>query len=284
MGTAAAVAGGAALAGAVAGGSPTSQTQRIKRSVGGQTRLGAAADESLLRNFGEFEDFLSAGPGQEALTQSVDAQNQLADLLQNFSQGGFLPSEQDFETARQFTDAAFAAEQESLNQSFEDEEIAANRLASQLGRPVNDPILRARLAQSRTRQQSSLDARRTAQTTQEARGLPLQRLGFLQDFANVRGGLASQAFNNRQTLLQLGQSIGAREQNFRIGQGTTTSTQTSNPGLGGAIGGALSGAGIGLGLSNQLATGSSIAAAGGGGGLSAGGGPAFNSGRFGGFA
>ena len=116
-------------------------------------------------------------------------------------------------------------------------------MSAQLGRPVNDPIIQAKLAQQQSQQQSVLGAQQTAFGSQFALNLPQQRLGFQAQGASVLQDLANRAQTNRQVALSLGSSIQNLERNFRLDAGLKTSnsttTTTSSANAFDVIGGAL---------------------------------------------
>jgi len=195
------------------------------------------------QNLTQFNEFVQAGPGQEDITAALGAQRGLADTLKQFSEGGFLPTEQDFQTAQQFTQSAFAPQQEQMNQQFAQQQTEAKRLSAQLGRPVNDPVIQAKLAQQQSQQQSMLGAQQTAFGSQFALNLPQQRLGFQAQGASVLQDLANRAQTNRQVALSLGSSIQNLERNFRLDAGlknsNSTTKTTSSANAFDVIGGAL---------------------------------------------
>ena len=195
------------------------------------------------QNLTQFNEFVQAGPGQEDITAALGAQRGLADTLKQFSEGGFLPTEQDFQTAQQFTQSAFAPQQEQMNQQFAQQQTEAKRLSAQLGRPVNDPVIQAKLAQQQSQQQSILGAQQTAFGSQFALNLPQQRLGFQAQGASVLQDLANRAQTNRQVALSLGSSIQNLERNFRLDAGlknsNSTTKTTSSANAFDVIGGAL---------------------------------------------
>ena len=195
------------------------------------------------QNLTQFNEFVQAGPGQEDITAALGAQRGLADTLKQFSEGGFLPTEQDFQTAQQFTQSAFAPQQEQMNQQFAQQQTEARRLSAQLGRPVNDPVIQAKLAQQQSQQQSILGAQQTAFGSQFALNLPQQRLGFQAQGASVLQDLANRAQTNRQVALSLGSSIQNLERNFRLDAGlknsNSTTKTTSSANAFDVIGGAL---------------------------------------------
>jgi curved DNA-binding protein CbpA len=245
--------------GAVAGGMGT------KSSSSGQSGI-------MLSDPSDFENYIAGAGGNKGLTQknletldwwvrdyggnagdinaSTEAQRGLADLLKQYSQTGGLPGQSDIDTSNNISARLFGGQREQLNQSFADQTTDANRRAALMGRSLNDPILAAKLAQEQTRQSRVLDANQGSFAQQMAMNLPMQRLGFAGQRADVLGGLASQAMKNRLTLASLGDSALNTERNWRLSTGTrfNNSESTQGGGLGGAISGALGGAGTGASL------------------------------------
>jgi hypothetical protein len=241
LGMAAIVGGGAAL-GALGG--LFGKKESVSRVMNPASELEIQAGTTINDQMGALKGLVGAGPGQQDVEAGLSAQRGLASLLQQFSQGGFMPGQQDFQQAQQFTNQAFAPQQMAMQQQFADEDLELQRLAARTGRNVNDPVLRNKLAQTRGNLQSQLGAQQTSFMSQFAQQMPQQRLGFAQQFAQVQGGLASQAMANRQALLSMGQGIRQQEQNFRLGSAQTV--QTGGGGFGGMLTGAIAGAGTGL--------------------------------------
>lgn len=250
---------GAALgaAGAILGGMAGAQGQRgsqtqttqvnlrdineLNRGRSGLEASGVGAQEQMLA---QLQALLGAGPGQSDVQAGLAAQQGLASLLQQQAAAGG-PSGQNLQQAGDFAKSIFAPQQLAMQQAFSEQNIAQSRLAAKLGRPANDPILRNKLAQEQTRQQAMLQAQQGAFTAEQAQGMQNRQLQLTEALANVRGGLASQAFQNRQALLQMGQSLAQAERQYRLqtaGQ-TSTNTSSSGGGIGGAISGALAGFG-----------------------------------------
>lgn len=147
------------------------------------------------------------GTNQALLNQGVGASQNLSSLLQQYSQNP-LASQQDIAASQQFAQQAMAPEAVQLQQAFQDQLSQARQQAALSGRNVNDPILRAKLAQEQTRQQTQLQARQTAMAAQIAQTLPGQRVSYagqnLQQLLSTAG--AQQQFN-------LGE-FGGRQQAF----------------------------------------------------------------------
>lgn len=201
----------------------------------------------------DLERLIGAGAGEQDVTDALGSQRGLATLLQQLQASGGMPSAQQLGSARQFAQDVFAPEEQAIRAGFQEQEEATSQLAARLGRQVNDPILRAKLAQEQTRQLGQVGARRTAFAAQEAQQMPLRQLGLAEQLANVRGGIASQAFANRQALFTLGQQALGAERQFRLGTASETKTASGGGGLLDVIGGISAGIG---GLTNIASAGS----------------------------
>lgn len=253
----AAIGGVGALLGGIAGAQgnrqSSSTTTRVNLRNVDELNKGEGAQAQAGRDLqmGQFDDLSSLlqrggtaqieGDIDQARAESLT----LADQLRAAQAG---PNEAQMAQAQRFSQDIFAPQQEALNQSFIRSETDTARLAARLGRSVDDPILRARLAESQGNQTAMLQAQQGAFTAQTAQAFQGQQLERQNQLANLRGGLASQALQNRQALLGMGQSLLQQERQFRLsaaGQ-TQTSTGQSGGGTAGAIGGALAGAGAGL--------------------------------------
>lgn len=227
------------------------------QSQANMTQTGSYADRVSRGALRGLDRLTNTGPGKQDVKDSLQSQRDLAKLLQQYSQGGFLPNQADFQTAQNYSQDIFAPERQAVMSGFQEQNQRVSQMAARLGRPVNDPILQAKLAQEQTRQLGDVGARQTAFRAQTAQQLPLQRLGFAQGLADVRQGLASQAFANRQMLVQLG------NQTF---QGAVADrearTQYQNQGFRGALIGGLAGM-----QTNMQLAGSFMSMGAGGGGM-----------------
>jgi len=166
--------------------------------------------------FGDIQSFVNRGPGAQEVSAALGSQRSFAQMLNEFSQGGFLPGQQDWAQANMFTQQAFAPQQEQMNQFFQEQNMMGQRQGAIMGRGVNDPVMRAKLAQEQARQQSMLGAQQTAFGSQFALSLPQQRLQFAGMEADQRGQLAQQAMANRQLISGMGNSIREQERNYRL--------------------------------------------------------------------
>lgn len=242
----------AAIGGALIGGIAGSQG----RAQANMSETGQAASRTVRGGLRELNRLAGAGANRQDVREGAQSQRDLATMLQQYSQGGFLPSQTDFATAGQYAQDIFAPERQAVLSGFTEQNQRVAQMAARLGRPVNDPILQSKLATAQQQQLGEVGARQTAFRAQTAQQLPLQRLGFSQALTDVRQGLASQAFANRQMLVQLGNQVLTGQQADREAR-----SQYQSPGFAGFLGGALGGAGSGLGLAGKL---------GGGGGASGG--------------
>lgn len=240
IGTAALLGIGSAVFGGIAGGSG----DRSRRNLAIQPQ---GAFETRLRGiqgslFDEIQALQQAGPGAESVTQSVEAQRDLARRLQELAESGGLPSQADVSAGQESAAQFFAPEQTALEQIFGRQETETSRLAARLGRPVTDPILRAKLAESQGQQQALLSARQGASAQRFALGLGQTRIAAATQRAGVLSGLSQQAFQSRFNVLGLGNQLAQQERQFRLasaGQETT-----SGGGFGGVAQGILGGIGF----------------------------------------
>ncbi len=231
---------------AVVGGIAGSQGERASQSTNGrsnvflapESELGKAAKDAQLTNLKSFQGLVDAGANQGDVGSAAGSQRSLADLLDSFSKGGFMPTEQDTAQATHLADQLLAP-------SFRQQGIDANRMAAKMGRPINDPILQAKLRTAEADQRGTFIA-------QQAQQLPLQRLGFATQLSDVRNNLASQAMSNRQAILGIGGNILGQEQNMQLGAASRTNDSQVNQQSGGGFGGFLTGAIGGAGAGKKL--------------------------------
>lgn len=228
----------------------------------GRSGLEAATYNQQLSGFNELQKLLGIGPGAGEVQANTQFQNQYASQLQNLLNQAANPNQQqNFETARQY----FAPQQTALNQQFEQQNIQSNRLAARLGRAGNDPILRNKLAQEQTRQQTMLNSQIGAFGQQLPAFQAQQLMGIGNQLSNIRAGLATQAFQNRQALIGMGQNLTAAERQYRLqaagrtGSQTSTGSSSSGGGVGDMLGGVISGigqfgGGFGKGLTGLFGT------------------------------
>ena len=243
--------------GAIAGGQQSSSSQTTTRNLAPESELEKQIAGMQPGQLGALAGMVNAGPGQADVTSGLNSQRGLAAMLQQYAQGGYMPTEADTAQARQYATTQMQPQQVALQQAFEGQNQRAAQLASQLGRPVNDPIIQARLAQEQMRQGAQLSAQEGAMASQFAMQMPQQRLGYTAQLADVNANLASQAMANRQALLSLGSQLQGAERNWRLGASTTTTTQTGGGGLAGAISGGIAGAGTGFGIAKMFGGGNS---------------------------
>lgn len=246
----------------------------------GQSGLEANAYNTQLSSFSDLSQLIGMGPGSSAVQSNNQYQDQysgqLAQMLQRLNSPTAANVQQNYAQAQQ----VFAPQQVALNQQFTQANVDSNRLAARLGRAGNDPILRNKLMQEQTRQQTMLNAQQgsyAAQLPQQQAQNLLQVGGAL---SNLRQGLATQALTNRQTLLGIGGQLTAAERQYRIQTAQKTGSQTSNTnnksggGLGDMISGVLGGVGEFAGMFGSAAGGAVSTTASGFGGMAGGAGDA----------
>jgi hypothetical protein len=260
MGLFDAVAGAAGgILGGIAGaqGDNTSKHSTKGMDLAPETALEKSATSNITDLYSQLQGLTQAGAGQSDVSAATTSQRDLASMLQSFAAGGFMPGEADINSANGLASQLFKPQQVQLDQTYQQQQEEAARLAAKLGRPINDPIIQAKLGQERMRQQSSLAAQQGSYAAQYAQNLPMQRLGFASQLSDVRNNLASQAMANRQALLGLGQSLRNDDRNFRMGTAQTWSNEDTHSG--GGFAGMLSGALGGLGAGMKAAPGLSAA-------------------------
>lgn len=218
----------------------------------GRSDVEATADKSSLDIFKTLENLLKLGPGESEISANTTFQNQFADQLQQLFQTGGMPNQNQVAQANQYANQMFAPQQTALDQQFEDHQVQSKRLAAKLGRPGNDPILRNKMIQEQTRQQRLLDSQKGAFGSQFAQQLPQQMMDIGGMLSNLRSGLATQAFQNRQSLLTMGQQLVQNERNYRVstanryGESQNRNWAYSGGGAAGAINGGIAGLGAGM--------------------------------------
>jgi len=252
IGTAAAIMGGGALLGGIAGamGQKTSYESGVKLDPAGwEEKEGNRLQVGHLKNL---EKMVQASGGTADVAAARGAGMDFAGMLKQYSEGGNLPTDADIASAGGFAQKLFAGQRTAMEQNFADQQTQANRIAAQMNRAGNDPILRAKLAQEQTRQAALLDANQGSWAMQHAMNQPGQRLAFAGQRADVLGGLASQALSNRQALVNMGRQLKLDRESFRLQTAKRYGSQESGGGVGGAIQGALGGAGMGASVMGMM--------------------------------
>lgn len=240
IGTALAIAGGAAaLGGGIAGAIPKTSKSSVQVDPAGEREKSAFGIQDSM--FTEMRGLSGLGPGAQDVTNSVDATRDFAGLLDQYSQSGGMPQQGDINAASGFASQVFDPQRTALQQSFVQQNTDMERLSARLGRPVNDPILQAKLRTGFMNQEAMLNSQQGAFGAQTAMQSAGNRVNYASQRANVLGSLATQAFQNRAALLQTGAAIGEAERNFRVQ--TATRTNESGGGFGGAIEGLMGGLG-----------------------------------------
>lgn len=236
---------GAAIGGLAGSmGSNQNQTSTVQMEAAGELeKQGYKIQQDQIS---ELEKLVNLGPGAQAITNANSANTSFADMLKSYSQGGFMPNQQQVGQANQFAGQVFAPQYEQMRQQFDDQRVQGSRAAARMGRGAADPVLLNKMMQEQSRQQRMLDAQQGSFSAQYAQQMPQQQLGYAQQLAQFQGGLASQAMANRQALFSMGNNVQQFQANFRNATATRTNAQSGGGGLGGALTGALAGAGMGM--------------------------------------
>lgn len=245
IGTMTAIGAGLGALGGAFGSDTTSTTQKNLGQASSLENFSGQMTEEQLR---ELNKMAGAGVTAQDTMNAADSQRGLAQLFGQASQNGLLPQQQDITRSNDIAGQLFGAQQLQLQQAFGDQSTQNNRLAAQLGRSVDDPILRAKLAQEQTRQQGVLNAQQGAYGMELAMQQPGQRLELASQQSNILNQLSQQAMANRQSVAGLGLQARGQEQNFRLQSAGSTTTGSSGGGIGGMFTGALGGFGTGAGL------------------------------------
>lgn len=212
----------------------------IEQAGGNAMQAGLSGFQSALGN--------EAALGSQA---SLD----FANLLGDYSRGGFMPGEQDISQANDLASRLFQARRVAQTQAFSDQLTQANRQAALSGRGMNDPILRAKLAQEQTRQGELLNAEQGSFSAQFAQSLPFQRAQFAGQRADVLNQRGQQALGNQLQLAQLGSGLqqqlwGQRYQQAAGQMQAQAGSSSFGERLGSALNAGISGVGAGMSLAN----------------------------------
>lgn len=237
-----------AVLGGIAGAQGNQSTQTSRRILAPESELEQRGGQVALDQLNQLQSMLGGGANAQDFSQGAQSQRDLAAMLGQFAQGGFMPGQQDISQAGSLAQQLFQGQQVGLNQAFDTQRQQASRNAARMGRSAIDPVLQNQLMQGQARMQQQLNADIGAFGTNLAMNMPQQRLQAMQQLASVQQGLASQAMANRQALLGLGSQLRGQEQNFRIGSSSVEQTTSSGGGLGGALAGAIGGVSMGQGL------------------------------------
>lgn len=242
------VGGVSAVAGAIGGGKGKKSKSQLILPPETQAELDALGLRSDALE--GLQELFQAQGGLGTVKESKKANREFAGQLRQLSRTGGLPTQEDITMAQGFAEQVFRPEQLQLEQGFVEQGQRTSQLAARLGRPVNDPILQAKLAQSQINQQAVLAARQGAFAADIAQQQPERKLGFFRERAGFQQGLASQAIANRQALFSMGNQITASEREFRLRQ--AGEQKTEGGGLLGALAGGLGGASAGISAGSSI--------------------------------
>lgn len=225
------------------------------------------AEDGVANSYHDLRELSGQGPGASDVKNATSATRSLADMLEEYSKTSGLPTDADIGNANTLAGKLFAARRTSLDQDFLKQTTDAQRLSAQLGRPVDDPILQAKLRTGFMQQNDMLASEQQAGATDLALQMPGQRLKFAGQRADVLNSLSAQAFNNRAAILQAGSSLLNNERQYQlaISKKKQSSEQIQHGSTGQAIGAGMMAGGAAFGSVMSMG-------AGGGGGMGGGGG------------
>lgn len=231
--------------------------------VGGESRVRLdqtpiSPEEQNYRS-GTYENFqdirnnlIPQGPGASDVAAGSQAQRDLAALLDRVSNqyvdSNGMPTQEDINYSTGFANDIFKPREVAQAQSFREQGTDANRLAAQLGRSIDDPILQAKLRTGFMQQSDLLNADKANLAAQTAYQQPERRMAFNQyglglanQRAGVLSGLASQAFTNRAAIIGMGNQLENSNFNNRYNSAARSTTSTSGGGFKGRVEGATAG-------------------------------------------
>lgn len=225
-----------AVLGAVAGGQKDKTSSQTNSSQESYLRVGeATAEEKRAR-----ELQLSSLNDLDARLKELESSPVMASLNNLLMELGQAPSQARINEANAYTNSQFAAQEEALNQSFEDQTTAYAQRAAQMGRSSADPILAAKLAQEQIRQRSTLNAQKTGFASEYAQNAASRN--FSNQLTGL-SGLAQSAIQNRQAVYSLGSDFANTLSQYRlatatqVGSGQSATNQYSGGGFKGAVAG-----------------------------------------------
>jgi hypothetical protein len=246
------IAGGAAVAGGIAGSMADKSSQTSGLNISGASPEELAARKQMMEAFSQYGQMVQGGPGQSDVTAGLGAQRDLASMFGQYAQNGGMPTGEDISQSNGIANNLFGAQRVAQQQSFMDQQRQFNQRAALMGTNPNDPVFANKLAQEQTRQGAYLQGQQGSFAQQLALGQPERRLGFAQQQAGILGGLATQAMFNRQTLAAMGEGIMTGDRNFRLQSASHYGNTESGGGLAGALKGGLAGFGAGAGAASGL--------------------------------
>jgi hypothetical protein len=244
--------GGLAAASGIAGAMGSEKTSSSGLNMSPMSALEGQAGNQVGRSFSDLKRGFGYGPGDTDIQNALTSQRGLAGMYQQYSQTGGLPGQQDIGAAQGFANDIFAAQRMQLQQQFQDQSQQYGRQLAASGRGSTDPVFAAKMYDQQQRAQALLGSQQGSFASQMALALPGQRLQYAQQGANVQDALASQALQNRATLLGMGSQIQQSERNFRLATAEKWGKEESGGGFGGFLTGALGGATAGINVAGGI--------------------------------
>lgn len=240
---AAGIGGAVSAAGSIAKGVGSARRKDPVFSMGAQSEFGAEGTRAAVLGQRGYQNAM-----ENEVAQGSAAQVDLANLLRQYASNGAIPTAGDISRSNDYAATQFDPQRVAMQQAFGDQLTQANRQAAISGRGVNDPILRAKLAQEQTRQSAMLTSQQQAFSNQFAQQQPLQRLGFLSDRANTLVTRGQTALGNYVNQTQMGLAAQGQDfqQRFASAQAQYVA-QANTRSKGEKIGEALAGIGAGIG-------------------------------------
>jgi hypothetical protein len=242
-----AIAGGVAAAAGMAGSIASAAGQKDPTINMGQRSPWERQGEQFMSQ--GMEGYRSA-MGNEVAAGS-GAQLDFANMLKQYAEGGNMPTQQDISQSQAFAASQFNPQRVAMQQAFADQLTQANRQAALSGRNVNDPILRAKLAESQTRQGALLESQQGAFASNFAMQQPGQRLGFMGQRAETLVNRGQMALSNQANMFNMGsqaqqQGYGQRFQNAQLDFQRQLNTKSGCQKAGEALSGSMSALGSGM--------------------------------------
>lgn len=184
----------------------TSGTESTSVQLGEFSNLGKQSQNQMVEQLA-----LLLGLSRQAPVRTPDQMNQSdiiagksaqRDFASFLGQQSFIPGEQQLQAGQQFANAAFAPQEQQLQQQYQKQVAEANKQATRLGRSTSDPFLQATLRKQVMADQGALQAQKTQYSAQFAQDLLGKQIGARGQQADILGNLGTaQANENQQNFI-----------------------------------------------------------------------------------